>query len=514
MKKKKAVKLGKTITIMQAGRSSTLPLAAVLQLIDKAFSDKRYDNAIQLARQLLSQHPGTDRARLVLYRSLVATEQFFELDNLCSDHLASKPRDVMSLEYRAHALRHLGRDSEALPLLEKAVAIAGPDARLINALGTAYKEAGRAGSALQCFQRATAIKPLFGMAYWNRSDLDTDRYSEIQTLETKLERLPKDSKELPYFYFSLYRAYEAVGELDKAFENLQKGNASKKATLGYQVDNEVANDDRIRQFFKTNYQEFRTQIAQSGVEFPNFSPIFIVGMPRSGTSLVEQILAAHSQVSGGGELPLLTRATEMLLRRLNSSETFPQCLSQFAVSDFAQLGLTYRDLAVTHLGKLPRLTDKFLLNYKVAPLIKLVLPEAKIVHVRRDPMDTCFGCFRQLFTTGLGFSYDWDDLVQSYASYQTTMTSWQEMMGDELYNLSYEELIDNIEPTAQHLLAYCELPWEDQCLNFHTIERPVKTVSSLQVREPVFKSGVGRWKCYQKQLEPFRQRLLSAIHGT
>ena len=507
MKGKKPLKQAKTVTLSLNGQSRTLPLPRACELANDHLRNNRIAAAIALAEQILRQHQTDETARLTLYRALAAGEQYEPLATLCQQHLQSSPRATLSLEYGAHALRQLGRDDDALPLLQKAVELTKTDARLLNALGTAYKEQGKRQKALDCFNRAAIIKPTFGQPYWNRSDLVDDHGPEIDVLRKNLKRLPDNARELPYFHFALYRALDAVGEYERAFAHLAKGNAAKKAQRNYRVEDDLANDRNIIAFFKENFSRLQQRLAGKCSDFSDYRALFIVGMPRSGTSLVEQILASHPEVNGGGELPLLTRATEMQLRRAGSTLPFPESLRGFSSDDFAQTGHTYARLIAPFAQGKPSVTDKFLLNYKAIPMIRLVLPNARIIHVERNAMDTCFGGYRQLFNKGLGFCYDLGDLAATWRSYRLMIDTWQQLPGCDFHTLRYESLVGDLEGNLRELLAFCDLPWQNACLEFHRRQGPVKTASSEQVRQPLFSSGIGRWQRYAQYLAPLQDSL-------
>lgn len=498
------------VRINLGATEKSMPLGQALGLIADASKAQHWPRLIAFCEQVLGQVPGAEEARVALYRALAQTEQYSTLLEHCEARLKDAPRDILSLEYSAHALRQTGRDPEALPRLIKAVELARTNTRLLNALGTLYKELGDFAKAMECFERVTIIRPSLGKAWWNRSDLVTDDAREIDSLNKQLNRHPPGSKERHYLHFALYRAYERIGEYDAAYGHLVQGNALKKALLGYRVEENLDNDRRIVEFFTSTFDELKHKVDAAAYSAEPARPIFIVGMPRTGSSLVEQILASHPQVTGGGEIPLLPRATEITLRRGAFTTAFPDCLKAFTSQGFAQLGELYQQMAGALAHGNSVLTDKYLLNYKAIPLIRLSLPQAKIIHIRRNALDVCFGCYRQLFTEGLGFCYDLGDLAATWHSHEGMMKAWAALEDQAFLSIAYEDLVTDTESSIDRLLDYCELPPATQCHRFYETRRSIKTASNTQVRQPIFNTGMGRWEPYRKHLQALEASLEAA----
>lgn len=493
------------ITLKTPGGSKIVPLQQALELLNNQQVNNSWAAAADLASQVVNQLPGSDEARVKLYQALGHLEQFDQLEQQCSAHLKSQPRHLISLEYLALALRQQGRDAEALPFLNQAATLATTNSRLINTLGTLYKDLGDFDNARACFDKALALKPLSGKAWWNRSDLSSTPEKDIAELEKQLKRLPTDSRQRHYFHFALYRAYDFLADYEHAFQHLEQANVAKKAQIDYSSETELKRDHKLTDFFNSHYAELKNKLQSASLS--DFAPIFIVGLPRSGTSLVEQILAAHSQVSGCGEIPTLPRATGEILERFAKGAVFPDCLKSISVHGMAQIGFRYQQLASSQLGEKNRITDKFLLNYKAAPLISLVLPKARIIHVQRNAMDVCFGCYRQLFDQGLGFTYDLEDLAKTWHSQQKIAEYWHKLIPEGYHLLNYEDLVITPEAEIKNLLAFCGLSEEEGCYQFHQSKQTVKTLSSTQVRQPVFTSGLNRWKPYEQWLQPLKDSL-------
>jgi len=502
---KKSRHKSRSLTLKIAGKQKIAPMPQALEILDKQIGHQQWSAAADLSRQIIGQVPGSNEARIALYRALAETRQFPQLEQLCRDHLKGQPRHSISLEYMAFSLRQQGREAEALPYLVQAVAVETTNSRLVNVLGTLYKELGEFAKAKDCFDKALALKPLSGKTWWNRSDLSQTPQQDTTDLEKQLRRLPSNSRQKHYFHFALYRAYDALGEFEQAFEHLQKGNAAKADLLDYNLAGELAQDDQLVAFFEANYQKLKTSLESTSLS--DFSPLFIVGMPRSGTSLVEQILAAHSQVRGCGELSALPQATSEILNIFAKGAAFPECLATIPAHGLAQIGHRYQQLTANFLEGKATTTDKFLLNYKAVPLISLVLPKARIIHLQRNGMDVCFGCYRQLFDQGLGFTYDLRDMAKTYGQQKTMAKRWKSLINEGYYWLDYEQLVADPVQEIKQLLAFCGLNDEESCYQFHQSTQTVKTISSTQVRQPIFNSGLGRWKPYAQWLQPLMDSL-------
>jgi len=237
-------------------------------------------------------------------------------------------------------------------------------------------------------------------------------------------------------------------------------------------------------------------------------PIFVLGMPRSGTTLVEQIIASHPMVHGAGELQKLNDVILTFREPNGKTIPFPEFVPALDAAALKQIGARYvmsvRKLAPTN----ERVTDKMPSNYYFVGLIHLALPNSKIIHVVRDPIDTCFSCFRKLFVSGQNHTYDLGELGRYYRRYEVLMAHWRRVLPrDRILHVRYEEVIADLEGQARRIISHCGLPWDDRCLSFHEMIRPVRTASATQVRQPIYKNAIGRWRVYEEQIEP----LLSAL---
>ncbi|MGB1548696.1 MAG: sulfotransferase family protein, partial [Alphaproteobacteria bacterium] len=308
---------------------------------------------------------------------------------------------------------------------------------------------------------------------------------DIAAMETVLTRLPtSDGRTIP-FCFALGKAYEDCEDYDRAFNYYTRGNKLKRAELAFDI-------------VETFSKPFLKKEADRG--FDSEVPIFILGMPRSGTSLVEQILASHSEVHGGGE-----RAEWMRLVR--GIDSFPDGVRDFGPEDFARLGENYVEALRKLAPEAARITDKLPHNFLHVGLIHLALPKAKILHCVRNPVDTCLSCYKHLFDSELSFAYDLDELGRYYRLYERLMHHWRAVLPGRMLDVPYEELVADQETLSRRILDFCELPWEPACLDFHKTDRRVQTASVAQVRQPIYTTAVRRWRKYEHRIAP----LLAAL---
>ena len=303
--------------------------------------------------------------------------------------------------------------------------------------------------------------------------------------------------------FALGKAYADLKDHARSFARLRSGNAAKRATVSYDESAALAFFDRIKAVFTPALIR-----AQSGGGDPSAMSIFVIGMPRSGTTLVEQILASHPTVHGAGELKTLNDIVHNVHDPAGNPAPFPEFVPALDGDSLRQIGLHYIATVrqLSHHGE--RITDKMPSNYYFAGLIHLALPNAKIVHCVRDPVDTCVSCFSKLFSGEQVHTYDLGELGRYYRRYERLMAHWRRVLpAGRLLDVRYEDVVADLEGQARRLLAHCGLEWDDRCLSFHQTDRPVRTASATQVRRPIYNSAVGRWRVYEKELGPLLKAL-------
>jgi tetratricopeptide (TPR) repeat protein len=362
------------------------------------------------------------------------------------------------------------------------------------------KEQGKFDDAMAHYGRAIAIRPDYAEAHYNRSEIKT--FSKDDADLAALEALA-DGDDLPAdqalaIHFALAKALEDIGDHARAFEHLRKGNALKQRQINYDEPALVNLFQRVSAVFDGNlFDRFR------GEGNPSSVPIFVLGMPRSGSTLIEQILASHPQIHAAGELGDLEAAASRLLNHRDQATQYPECVPALDGAALRRLGQSYlASLPALADGRV-RIVDKLPGNFVHIGLIRLILPNARIIHTMRDPIDTCVSCYSKLFTAGVSFSYDLAELGRHYRRYRELMTHWRSVLPpDAILDVSYEDVVDDLEGQARRLIDYCGLPWDDRCLSFHRNSRPVKTASAVQVRKPLFRSSLQRWRRYEADIAP------------
>ncbi|MFT4647517.1 MAG: tetratricopeptide (TPR) repeat protein [Glaciecola sp.] len=400
------------------------------------------------------------------------------------------------------ALENQDRHQDALSAARLAVKLNDRFPDNHNNLGALLKFQGNLDEARGCFEKTVELDPAHGEAW--RNLVATKRFEsvddpQIAIMIEQIENPPFERKLNPSIYFALGKALEDVGEYDKAFERYHKGNAKVRASMRYdKADLERVVDTAI---------EFQNEEFFAAGPVPNTtdaSPILIVGMPRSGSSLIEQILASHPDVHGAGETPILGRTLAVIG---GGTQARVESISKQSPEALARLGELYTERLQELAPDAKRIADKFLLNFMHLGLLFRAVPNARIVHSTRDAMDNALACYKVRFTSSLHFAYDLEELGHFHGQMQRLMAHWRKFMPDSILTMPYEGLVADQEAETKRLLEFCGLEWNDAVLDFHKTDRPVRSASSTQVRKPMYNSAVGRWKKYAKHLEPLRNAL-------
>ena len=429
--------------------------------------------------------------------------------------LAAKPDFARAHSNLGSALIDLNRPEEALASFDRALAI---DPRLVGAhhgIGIAQLTLGRLDESRRAFERAIEIDPLSFESH--RSLAEAKQFAPDDPQLEALERAARDLDALTAdqqinLHFALASAYANLRRHELSFRHLLAGNALKRSQTEYDEAVTLGKLARSRAAFTP---ELVGRLR--GLGDPSRRPIFIVGMPRSGTTLVEQVLASHSQVFGAGELEHFSGAAGSVCEPPGATVPYPEMLATITGERLRALGTRYLASAsavAPRAAAAERITDKLPANFRLVGLIHLALPNARIIHVRRDPLDTCFSCFSKLFAGELAFTYDLGELGRHYRAYEALMAHWRTILPPgAMLEVQYEALIADFEPQARRLLAHCGLDWDDACLAFHQTQRPVRTASAAQVRQPIYRSSVGRWRPYEVWLGPLREALGERLEG-
>ncbi len=405
----------------------------------------------------------------------------------------------------AQTLRDLDLHAVALTELRSVLASLPQDTSARMALAHSLKETGALAEAETEYRTLLGHEASRPEAYFHLSTIKTFSREDpdLKAILTLLNRKPERPNDRIHLHFAAGKALQDVNDdPDTAFAHYQSANALKRAALKYDVRQDVASLAKIQK----NFPGAQPALPAPWGEGFGPSPVFIVGMPRSGTTLIEQILASHPNVSAGGERKNLERSAKAFEAKVGVP--FPVWEDALNTPEAAELAQDYLGAlqAVSHGARW--ITDKGPKNFKLLGVVAKVLPYAKIIHVRRQPLDTCFSCYTQLFSEGNLFSYDLLDLATYYTAHQSLAAHWEQILpSSQLLSVDYETLIAEPEDTIRGLLAFCDLEWDDNDLHFHTTARPVKAPSAVQVRTPLYRSSVGRWEPYKNHLEPLIQGL-------
>ena len=454
-------------------------------------AEKLLQRAVEIAPDFLAAWIDLSRAqleRLDLEGALASIERAFNLN----------PRSASVHVNLANVQARSGRHDQAIETYRRTIEL-NPDMPAgYLGLGNALKTVGRQAEAIEAYRCATALRPEVSEAWWSLSNLKTFRFEdqEIETMERQLE-LPAISDEARVqFCFALAKAHEDSGDYGGAFELYERGNRMRRAMENYDpVQTEVLNE-RIMDVFDA---EFLARHAGRG--HPDPAPIFVVGLPRSGSTLIEQILASHSLVDATHELPEVGRLILQINHDRRDRITYPEAVREFGDETWAALGRSYIERTRQYRGNAPHFIDKNPNNFASIGLLSLVLPNAKFVNTRRHPLDTCLSCYKQLFAKGQPFTYDLVELGEYYVQYDRLMAHWHAVLPGRVLDLQYESVVADQDGQTRRLLEFCGLPWEDACLRYYETQRAIRTASSEQVRRPIYTSSIGAWRHYARELE-------------
>jgi len=402
------------------------------------------------------------------------------------------------------AFQELNQFDLAKEQFKKAVSINQDYALAFNNLGNSCKTLGLTNEALNHYEKAIAIKGDFAEAHFNLSGVKKYKQSDIQ-ISTMLSILPSktlNESDQIFINFALAKVNDDLNNQEELFRFLNEGNRLRKAQLNYSIDDYQNKHSVIKKMFSHNLLSIEKELLS---EKKSKRPIFIIGMPRSGTTLVEQIISSHHAVYGADELNTISKLTSSILK--DSSAQMKNGLTKRSL-------LTFRQQYLEHLSTLnineDIITDKWPLNFQYIGFILSAFPEAKIIHLKRDARAICWSIYKNYFSgKGNGWAYNFKDLVSFYALYSDLMNFWHKLFPDKIYDVSYEKLTNNQNDETIKLLQYCDLEWDDNCLNFHTNKRPVKTASALQVREKMYQGSSEDWKKYKKHIQPLIKGLSS-----
>jgi len=492
-------------------RAHPTDVAAMRMLAETGTRLARYAEVEALLLHCLTLAPSFSGARynlaIVLYRQQKAADAIPHIEIL----LAEDPREPSYRNLLAACLGLVGEYGRAIEVYESVLAEFPGQPKVWLSYGHVLKTAGRAEEAVDVYNRCIAMAPELGESYWSLANLKTQPLDAGQEARMRalLSREDLGSEDRLHLNFALGKALEDRREFEAAFDNYARGARLRLADVPYDADMTTAQMRRAKALFTA---DFFAERAGAGSSAPD--PIFVVGLPRSGSTLIEQILSSHSAVEGTMELPEIVTIARTLGGQSARDGGYPEILATLSPEDLAAWGDKYieRTRIQRKLGR-TFFIDKMPNNFQHIGLIRLILPNARIIDARRNPLGACFSAFKQHFARGQSFSYDLADLGRYYADYVALMRHFDEAAPGAVHRVIYENMVEDTEGEVRRLLAYCGLPFEEGCLRFYDNARAVRTASSEQVRRPIFREGLEQWRNFEPWLGPLKSALGSTLEA-
>lgn len=467
--------------------------------------NKQLTEAETLYRRAISQAP-RDAAIYIRFGDFLS-QQNRQLDAVLYLTQAAElePKNTQVSLQLAWALVRSGKTSDAIDQFQAVLSLQPDHQGAWLGLGHTLKTVGKQSEAIAAYRQCIKVHPHNGEVYWSLANLKTFRFTDNDTraMSAALQREDLTDQSRVNFLFALAKDFEDKGDFQQAWDCYHSGNTLQQSLEHYSAKETEVSHDAIATAFSRDFIKSHRNHGDNSA-----APIFIIGLPRSGSTLLEQILASHSMVEGTAELPYVKRLSSSLTHELGKPITYPADLAKLSATDFKHLGATYLARAAPHrLMGTPRFIDKMPNNFSHVGLIKLVLPNAKIIDARRYPLDSTLSCYRQLFSRGQTFVYSLEDIGRYFLEYQRMMDHWHEVLPGEVLTVQYEEVATDLESQVRRILDYCELPFEEACLRFHENDRPVRTASSEQVRQPIHTGAIHQWR----KFEPYLGELIDTL---
>ena len=488
-------------------RTFPTDVAALRMLAEVAARLRRYNDAETLLERCLELAPGFVAARhnyaIVLHRQNKPVEALREVDLL----LAAEAHHPGYNNLKAAILTRIGDYDQSIELYSRVLAEWPRQPKIWMSYGHALKTRGRETDSIRAYETSLELEPSLGEAYWSLANLKTVRFTpaQIESMRTQLARPELAAEDRFHLHFALGKALEDAGAYPESFEHYSRGNTLRRAAIHYRPQEMTEHVRRCKSLFTA---EFFAQ--RRGWGHPAPDPIFIIGLPRAGSTLIEQILSSHSQVEGTMELPDIPAIAKSLAAQRDraAAPRYPEVLADLGAEEVAALGAQYLERTrIQRKRGAPFFLDKMPNNFAHLGLIRLALPNARIIDARRHPLGCCFSGYKQHFARGQHFTYSQDDLGRYYRDYVELLAHFDTVLPGKVQRVFYESMIENTAAEVEALLDYCGLPFEAGCLRFYENERAVRTASSQQVRQPIYREGLEQWRHYEPWLEPLRQAL-------
>ena len=468
------------------------------------------DDAELLLEAVLALEPDYHAARLDLARALMERHKYQRAREELETLLKLEPRNRHYKTLYTSTIVGLGEHEKAVTLYRELLEDAPQPADLHLSIAHSLKAIGKQQQCIEAYRAAAAARPGFGDAYWSLANLKTYRFADLEITRMRDEESASGvaAPDRYHLCFALGKALEDRGQYAESWEYYERGNALKRAESRYRPEILETNTRKQIQVFTPAFLAQRESFGVSGAD-----PILILGLPRAGSTLLEQILASHSQVEGTQELADIPRIVLALQDRVPDLDNprYPGVLAEMKAGDFLQLGEKYlADTRVYRTGK-PFFIDKMPNNFRHIGLIHLMLPNARIIDARREPMACCFGNLKQLFANGQEFTYSIEDIARYYRTYLDLMQHWEAVLPGRILRVEHESVVDDLEDNVRRILNFCGLDFEPACVEFHKTARSVRTASSEQVRQPIFREGLDQWRHYEPWLLPLKDALGDAL---
>lgn len=464
------------------------------------------ERAIEHYEKSISLDAGNERA----HRQLgVALRQFGRIHDAieCFERaLRLRPDYVAAHIDFARTLLQLGRAGDAIVPLKHAIKLEPDNSEAHIALAMTLKQLGRTDDSAQQLEKLLAFRPACGEAHYHVSMIKPEP-RQIAVVEDVLRDPGLSKRDAVYCHFALGNLHQSGESFDRAFDHFRTANSLQRETFEYDADQFSQTVDRLIAVYSKGYFERNRNFGSVSQ-----LPVFIVGMPRSGTTLVEQILCSHRLVHGAGELEAIRGTNHAIARQLGADQPYPECMSSIDSGIAEEHAAKYLRELARHCPSATRITDKFPGNFVAIGLIKTLLPEARIVHCMRDALDNCVSLYSHCFMP-MSCSFELTELGQYYLDYQRLMSHWQSLFRDEIFTVRYEDLVMDQEKVSRQLVDYVGLDWDENCLEFQNNERNVSSPSNMQIRQPIYKSSIGRWKRYDRHLQPLINTLEESEHS-
>lgn len=483
-------------------KSFPTDVTAIRMFAEVAARLRRYGDAEKLLERCLELAPSFTAARhnyaIVLHRQNKFVEALAEVDKV----LAADPRQPASESLKAAILARIGELDGSIEIYERVLASFPGQAKLWMTYGHALKTNSREADSVAAYEKSIALSPSLGEAYWSLANLKTVRFSaaQLEAMRTQLARSDLGAEDRFHLHFALGKGLEDAHLYAESFEHYAAGNRLRREAIRYSPQEMTTHVRRSKALFTREFFADR-----GGYGTPAADPIFVVGLPRAGSTLIEQILASHSQVEGTMELPDIPAIAKSLAQ---PGKPYLESLEELDAAQCAQLGERYLgQTRIQRRSAAPFFIDKMPNNFAHVGLIHLALPNAKIIDARRHPLGCCFSGFKQHFARGQNFTYSQEDIGRYYRDYVELMAHFDAVLPGRIHRVIYESMIEDTEAQVRSLLAYCGLPFEESCLRFYENERAVRTASSQQVRKPIYREGLEQYRHYEAWLGPMKGAL-------